>query len=67
MFNFYEYFKNINAFAVIDFILLALTITGLTIFFIKKKRIKIMLIFFAFVAVALAVNILSYAFGGTIL
>ena len=67
MFNFYEYFKNINAFAVIDFILLALTITGLTIFFIRKKRIKIMVILFAFVAVAVAVNILSYAFDGTVL
>ncbi|MGN0795826.1 MAG: diadenylate cyclase [Christensenellales bacterium] len=67
MFNFYEYFKNINAFAIIDLVILALVITALTIFFLKKKRIKIMLIFFAIVAVALAVNILSYAFGGTIL
>lgn len=67
MFNFYEYFKQMDAFAIIDLVVLALTITGLTIFFIKKKQVKILLIYFALVAVALAVNILSYAFGGVIL
>ncbi|MCI5819451.1 MAG: diadenylate cyclase [Acidaminococcus sp.] len=67
MFNFYEYFKQIDAFAIIDLVFLALAITGLTIFFIKKKQVKILLIYFALVAVALAVNILSYAFGGVIL
>ena len=56
-----------DAFAIIDLVVLALTITGLTIFFIKKKQVKILLIYFALVAVALAVNILSYAFGGVIL
>lgn len=67
MFNFYEYFKQMDALAIIDLVVLALTITGLTIFFIKKKQVKILLIYFALVAVALAVNILSYAFGGVIL
>lgn len=67
MFNFYEYFKQIDAFAIIDLVFLVLAITGLTIFFIKKKQVKILLIYFALVAVALAVNILSYAFGGVIL
>lgn len=67
MFNFYEYFKQMDAFAIIDLVFLALAITGLTIFFIKKKQVKILLIYFALVAVALAVNILSYAFGGVIL
>ena len=41
MFNFYEYFKQIDAFAIIDLVFLALAITGLTIFFIKKKQVKI--------------------------
>lgn len=67
MFNFYEYFKQIDAFAIIDLVVLALAITGLTVFFLRKKQLKIMLIYFTLILVAIAVNILSYAFGGVIL
>ena len=67
MFNFYEYFKNIDAFAVIDIIIFVLVLALFTVFYVKKKQIAVLLIFLALVAVGLALNIVSYVFGGTVL
>lgn len=67
MFNFYEYFKNIDVFAVIDIIIFVLVLALFTVFYVKKKQIAVLLIFLALVAVGLALNIVSYVFGGTVL
>ena len=67
MFNFYEYFKNIDAFAVVDIIIFVLVLALLTVFYVRKKQLNVLLIFLALVAVGLALNIVSYVFGGTVL
>lgn len=63
MFNFYEYIQNLNLFAIVDFVVLAVVTTLLSLLFVYKRNIKVLLILLASACLDVLFNVLSNLIG----
>jgi len=57
MFDFAQYFKNLDYFAIIDLIVLGAAVTLLTMFFVHKRQVKLLLIYLSVAAAAVIINV----------
>ncbi|HKL94667.1 MAG TPA: DNA integrity scanning protein DisA nucleotide-binding domain protein [Clostridia bacterium] len=60
MYNFLEYFKNIDLFALIDGAILITTVTLVVLFFAYKRNLRVVLISISLFVLAIVLNIISY-------
>lgn len=60
MYNFLEYFKNIDLFALIDGAILITTVTLVVLFFAYKRNLRVVLISISLVVLAIVLNIIFY-------
>lgn len=60
MYNFYEFFKNIDLYALVDGALLITIATLVILFFVYKRNVRVLLILFAVLVLAIVVNVFSY-------
>lgn len=66
-YNFVEYAKNLNAYAILDAIILLAVLAVLICFFIYKRNVKVLAILMFAVVLEVLVNVLSSLYGGKIL
>ena len=66
-YNFVEYVKNINLYAIIDAVLVLTVLIVSLIFFAYKRNVAILVLILTVVVLDVAVNVLSELNGGTIL
>lgn len=67
MSGFENYLKNLNTWAIIDFILLLMVVGLLVAFIVRKKNIRLALILVGYIVLDISVNVLSAILGGGIL
>lgn len=63
-YNFVEYFKNINLYALIDAVILLAVLAVLTVFFIYKRNVKMLVVLLIGVALEVCINALAELLGG---
>ena len=66
-YNFVEYVKNINLYAIIDAVLVLTVLIVSLVFFAYKRNVAILVLILTVVVLDVAVNVLSELNGGTIL
>lgn len=66
-YNFVEYAKNLNFYAIIDAVILIAVLTVLTLFFIYKRNVKVLILLLMGSALEILVSVLAEIVGGNIL
>ncbi|MDD4839329.1 MAG: DNA integrity scanning protein DisA nucleotide-binding domain protein [Clostridia bacterium] len=67
MYNFLEYFKNIDLYALVDGAILITIATLVVLFFAYKRNLRVLVIFLAVIILAIVLNVFSYMAGYEIL
>ncbi len=66
-YNFKDFFTNLNLYALIDFVILAIVLVVMVLFFVYKHNVKVLILLLAGVVLELAVQILADFVGGAVL